>query len=288
MFKMASKNAQAADSGFYLFIESVKLLIFAYICVIKLALITEILMYAAPSLVEYIPNSHIDMFLIGKNYINPVFIFVIIWGIVHAMNNTYGKERYYITSVCFFFHFLLFDDLDFKNYTTIQWITVVPLTIGLLVFIWDSIMSLKISLEGGFFLVAGFFLLLPMKVVYVVHMPLYDYMVKKVWWRLDVNNKFYSPEFKPKEGEVDPRDGKTFYQSSEWRKLRYKAFEKYGTTCMDPDCHNPATHVDHVKPRSLRPDLALSLNNLQVLCEKCNKMKSNRSDVDFRPPHLRK
>ena len=34
-------------------------------------------------------------------------------------------------------------------------------------------------------------------------------------------------------------------------------------------------HVDHIKPRSLYPDLALDKSNLQVLCEDCNIAKSN-------------
>ena len=34
-------------------------------------------------------------------------------------------------------------------------------------------------------------------------------------------------------------------------------------------------HVDHVKPRSKFPELALDLSNLQVLCNLCNVAKSN-------------
>ncbi|MFC6439812.1 HNH endonuclease [Bowmanella sp. JS7-9] len=29
-------------------------------------------------------------------------------------------------------------------------------------------------------------------------------------------------------------------------------------------------HVDHVKPRAKFPELALDINNLQILCETCN------------------
>lgn len=42
-------------------------------------------------------------------------------------------------------------------------------------------------------------------------------------------------------------------------------------------------HVDHIKPRSLFPDLALRLENLQVLCSQCNEAKSNIDTTDWRP-----
>lgn len=75
-----------------------------------------------------------------------------------------------------------------------------------------------------------------------------------------------------------------FYASSKWRELRYKALVINGTKCqccgsMPP---NVVLHVDHIKPRSLRPDLELELNNLQILCEACNLGKMNRDDTDFR------
>ncbi|MGV2810455.1 HNH endonuclease [Enterobacter cancerogenus] len=40
--------------------------------------------------------------------------------------------------------------------------------------------------------------------------------------------------------------------------------------------------VDHIKPRSKFPHLALEINNLQVLCEDCNKAKSNTDDIKWR------
>ena len=41
-------------------------------------------------------------------------------------------------------------------------------------------------------------------------------------------------------------------------------------------------HVDHIKPRSVYPKLALKLSNLQPLCEKCNKAKG-ATIADYRP-----
>ncbi len=42
-------------------------------------------------------------------------------------------------------------------------------------------------------------------------------------------------------------------------------------------------HVDHIKPRKLFPELALSRDNLQVLCEVCNHGKGNWNQTDWRP-----
>lgn len=41
-------------------------------------------------------------------------------------------------------------------------------------------------------------------------------------------------------------------------------------------------HVDHIKPKSLHPELKYELSNLQVLCEDCNIGKSNLDDTDWR------
>ncbi|MEI9535768.1 HNH endonuclease [Enterobacter cancerogenus] len=59
----------------------------------------------------------------------------------------------------------------------------------------------------------------------------------------------------------------------------------YGGRCRA--CGVTAQHgvvmlVDHIKPRSKFPHLALEINNLQVLCEDCNKAKSNTDDIKWR------
>ena len=40
--------------------------------------------------------------------------------------------------------------------------------------------------------------------------------------------------------------------------------------------------VDHIKPRSKFPHLALEISNLQVLCRDCNLGKGNRDATDWR------
>jgi len=74
-----------------------------------------------------------------------------------------------------------------------------------------------------------------------------------------------------------------FYQTKEWRQLRFKALLKYGRACMCCRATDAIMHVDHIKPRSKFPELELCLDNLQILCEDCNMGKGGWSDADFRP-----
>lgn len=77
----------------------------------------------------------------------------------------------------------------------------------------------------------------------------------------------------------------TFYRSKEWRRLRYQAFSEYGNKCCvcgrGPN-DGMVMHVDHIKPRSLYPHLALTLSNLQIMCNECNVSKSNKDEVKWR------
>lgn len=77
----------------------------------------------------------------------------------------------------------------------------------------------------------------------------------------------------------------TFYRSDEWRSVRYQALKRSNGSC---ECCGQAgaryapLHVDHVKPRSRYPELALTLSNLQVLCEACNVGKGAWDETDWR------
>lgn len=76
-----------------------------------------------------------------------------------------------------------------------------------------------------------------------------------------------------------------FLQSYEWRRVRMEALKKYGARCQCCGA-TPATgaviNVDHIKPRKLFPQLALSVENLQVLCHECNHGKGNWDMTDWR------
>lgn len=78
-----------------------------------------------------------------------------------------------------------------------------------------------------------------------------------------------------------------FYKSREWRQLRYLALRNCGGGCQccgAKGADGAVLHVDHIKPRSVFPDLALCLDNLQVLCEDCNFGKGAWDQTDFRVP----
>lgn len=77
----------------------------------------------------------------------------------------------------------------------------------------------------------------------------------------------------------------SFYDSPEWKKLRYAVLVKHGAKCQCCGATRKSgarIHVDHIKPRSKSPELALCADNLQVLCEDCNLGKSAWDDTDWR------
>lgn len=71
---------------------------------------------------------------------------------------------------------------------------------------------------------------------------------------------------------------KEFLSSKAWKRLRYQALIRYGRSCKlcgaRPD-DGAVLNVDHIMPRLLYPELALNLDNLQVLCSECNEGKGN-------------
>lgn len=78
-----------------------------------------------------------------------------------------------------------------------------------------------------------------------------------------------------------------FYESPAWLRLRYAILTHYGPTCMAcgaTSAEGAAIQVDHIKPTSRFPELALDADNLQVLCSTCNLGKSNRDETDWRKP----
>lgn len=65
-----------------------------------------------------------------------------------------------------------------------------------------------------------------------------------------------------------------FYLSPEWRAARARVLRR------DPVCLEcasaQASHVDHIKPRRLFPELALEVTNLRGLCAACHNTRSAR------------
>lgn len=76
-----------------------------------------------------------------------------------------------------------------------------------------------------------------------------------------------------------------FYSSRSWQNLRYEAFKRYGKHCAlcgRSTADGVTLHVDHIKPRSKYPEMALDIENLQILCEDCNMGKGARDKTKWR------
>jgi len=74
--------------------------------------------------------------------------------------------------------------------------------------------------------------------------------------------------------EIEER--RAFYSSPEWKLLRARIIQEQGTTCAG--CGKRITNVgditvDHKHPKSKHPELALSSDNLRVVCRQCNSRK---------------
>jgi 5-methylcytosine-specific restriction endonuclease McrA len=67
----------------------------------------------------------------------------------------------------------------------------------------------------------------------------------------------------------------------DWQLLRRRVLHFYGAICMC--CGSTKNiNIDHIKPKSKYPELAMEFSNLQVLCWPCNKSKNNRHETDYR------
>lgn len=77
----------------------------------------------------------------------------------------------------------------------------------------------------------------------------------------------------------------SFLKTYEWRRVRMVVLNKYGSRCQCCGAtpkDGAVMNVDHIKPRRLFPQLALDLNNLQILCHDCNHGKGNWDMTDWR------
>ncbi len=80
-------------------------------------------------------------------------------------------------------------------------------------------------------------------------------------------------------------EAEEFFASPDWISLRYRVLKRAKGCC---ECcgrgktQGAVLQVDHIKPRSKFPALALSISNLQCLCQDCNLGKSNTDQTDWR------
>ncbi|UZV41096.1 5-methylcytosine-specific restriction endonuclease [Vibrio phage vB_VpaM_R16F] len=77
-----------------------------------------------------------------------------------------------------------------------------------------------------------------------------------------------------------------FYKSKVWKDLRELVFSIFGRKCLCCGSKHQL-HIDHVIPRSVNPELALKIKNLQPLCKECNTLKGTWT-IDYRDENLHK
>jgi 5-methylcytosine-specific restriction endonuclease McrA len=79
--------------------------------------------------------------------------------------------------------------------------------------------------------------------------------------------KYYSPPQRYKRWR-DSQEGK------EWKQQQYEAIKGICPKCQEPfPIKN--LEIDHIKPISKFPDLAIDINNLRLLCSACNKRRKS-------------
>lgn len=89
------------------------------------------------------------------------------------------------------------------------------------------------------------------------------------------------PKKPPRADEVAIRN---FYDSWEWKRLSFDVKLERGRVCECCGARPPEVRIitDHIKPIRHYWHLRLDKNNLQVLCDDCNKGKGSRHETDFR------
>lgn len=111
---------------------------------------------------------------------------------------------------------------------------------------------------------------------------LLEEMARRIVWEGDRSRR---KERKNRSFSPSPNKRKTFYASWEWKKMRMKALQKHGHACQSCGAgpkHGARVVVDHIKPLDAAWNLRLDLDNLQVLCDDCNRGKGNWLEADFR------
>jgi len=76
------------------------------------------------------------------------------------------------------------------------------------------------------------------------------------------------------------------YDDPRWLPLTKKVYKRYGRKCMATkmtEAQGITLSVDHIKSVSKYPHLAFTFSNLQILAVPVNSMKSNKTEIDYRP-----
>ena len=83
---------------------------------------------------------------------------------------------------------------------------------------------------------------------------------------------------------ISLEETKKFYNTDEWQSLRKEYMEKNKAKyfkcnyCDENVSLNKTLNIDHIKPLKTHWHLRLDINNLQILCQDCNKFKASKQN----------
>lgn len=91
------------------------------------------------------------------------------------------------------------------------------------------------------------------------------------------NNKLYE---QIRTSTEEGREYKRFYDTKEWRSLRYQVLLDAGFIC-EVCKRNEATIGDHIIPTKVRWDLRLTRSNVQAVCSECHNIKTAQDKIKY-------
>ena len=85
---------------------------------------------------------------------------------------------------------------------------------------------------------------------------------------------------------ISYKESMKFWKSVDWKNLR----KEFLSQCKNQQCkycfedlnNSKRLNIDHIKPIKTNWDLRLDINNLQILCEDCNKYKGSKQNGNSR------
>lgn len=103
---------------------------------------------------------------------------------------------------------------------------------------------------------------------------------------------YINPPKKKKTAKKPSRKKDPFYDSHQWKTLRYEILKESDGRCSlcgrskndvrDDGITKVCLSIDHIISRSINKDLELDKNNLQILCTDCHEARKVNDRTDFR------
>lgn len=89
-----------------------------------------------------------------------------------------------------------------------------------------------------------------------------------------IATKIYT-KYEPRTEFIRWRDSK---EGQSWKQNKYQNQDRCCAICRI-SIQLKGSHIDHVKPLSRSPHLALDTQNMQITCPECNTFKTNKDSV---------